>query len=133
PIQIVMRYAAECKFVVDGVLSCARQGPTRSRAADINDIWCETHLLEYRQQFVLARDEALVFAVHQVEELGRLVGRRKSEYIDDHAAPACVLKLLDEGLDLRGEVGDVGGEQNIAFDAFGLHPAALDCPRVHYP
>ena len=109
------------------------QGPTCSRAADINNIWCETHLLEYRQQFVLARDEGLVFAVHQVEELGRLVGRRHRQYVKYHATPAGVLQLFDERLDLRHKIRDVRGEQDIAFDVFRLHPSVLDSLRVAYP
>ncbi|HEV8574711.1 MAG TPA: hypothetical protein VGR43_08390 [Dehalococcoidia bacterium] len=61
-----------------------------------------------------------------------MVGWGYCQHVDYHAAPASELKLLDERFDLRDEVGDMRGEQNVAIDAFGLHPAALDRARVRY-
>src|SRR5437867_2403273 len=105
--QVVGRYPAECKLVLDRFLSRLRKRPAGTRGAYLDDVGCDTHPIEHRQQFVWSRDQCLFLPVDQAKELGRLIGRWHAKYVDDNTAPARPLQLLNERLDLRDEVRHV--------------------------
>jgi uncharacterized coiled-coil protein SlyX len=68
--QVVRRYPAEFKLVLDRFLSHLRKRPAGDCRTYLDDFGSNTHLLKYCQQFLRAGDWRLLFAVYQAEELG---------------------------------------------------------------
>src|SRR5439155_15897316 len=132
-VYVIGTHPADTKLILNSLVARLRKRPAGSCRAYLDDLGRDTHLAKYRQQFLGSGDGCQFFAVYQAEERGRLIRGRHGQDVDYYATPARSLKLVDVRLDLWDEVRDVGGEQNVAFDAFALHPTALHSAGVGYP
>jgi hypothetical protein len=129
---IVRPHPSYSQLAIDRLFPGPGKRSPAPRRPYIDDLRRDPHLLQDGNKLVRARHEQLVLTVHQLEEPYRLVRRRDRQLVDNYAAPGRALKLLNERHNLGHEVRHVGGKENVALDAFRLHPSALDRARVGY-